>query len=142
MFAAKGKRLAQLEKGFDIQTSLYRLMLVQDDDSDQEMSHPEVLGKLWDIGVAYFTLNDGRAVAAYVPDGSLAGGDIEIVPGDVSREAMPRVLSRLRMIRSGQVELNLTGDEKWFTDQASITPYALDVSPLIRYFMVPGEVEP
>ena len=135
------KRIGQLEAGYDLQTTLYRLMLAGKDFSDLPSPLWELILGGHEVGVAYFTLNDGKVVAAHLPEGSLPGRGVELVAGEAARESGPLLMGRLDRVREGQVPLNRMTDEAWFTDQASITPYALDTSPLVRFFMLPEEVE-
>ncbi|MFH1531013.1 MAG: PD-(D/E)XK nuclease family protein, partial [Pseudomonadota bacterium] len=139
--ASVSKRRTQLERGFDLQTSLYRIMLTLGELSNLPPALQEIVGKGCPTGVAYFTLNDGRAVVAHLPTEAFPDADVEVVSGDPARESMPLLFERLRQVREGRVPFNRTGDEKWFNEQASITPYALDGSPLIRLYMLPEEVE-
>lgn len=135
--ASVSKRKAQLERGFDLQASLYRIMVTAGHLADLPEELVLLVWSRCPTGVAYFTLNDGRAVAAHLPAESFADADVDVVPGDPARESMPLLFERLRQVREGHIGFNRDGDEKWFNEQASITPYALDTSPLVRLYTLP-----
>ena len=135
------KRRERMEKGFDSQASLYRVMLKTGDAGDKDNELGKVLKKGSDIGVLYYLMNDQVVLA---DTNGWIGTDL---PGayelgaDISDNAMDLIRTRLKEVRKGKVRLNSEGDEDWFNRNAGITPYALENSPLIRLFMHPGEVE-
>jgi hypothetical protein len=54
---------------------------------------------------------------------------------------MALIRRRLAEIRTGEVRLNREGDAEFFEKEAGIKPYALENSPLIGLFSVPGDAE-
>lgn len=136
------KRRAQMEKGYDSQTSLYRLMLQTGDAKNRDDEMGKALQRGDEIGVLYYLMNDQVAITDTA--GWLAGdlsGAFELGAG-ISTAAMALIRERLKQIKQGEVRLNAEGDEKWFDRNAGITIYALDNSPLLRMFMHPGERMP
>lgn len=136
------KRRAQMEKGYDSQASLYRLMLQTGDAKNRDDELGQALRRGDDIGVLYYLMNDQVALSDTA--GWLAGeisGAFELGAG-ISTAAMTLIRERLKQVKNGEVRLNAEGDEKWFDRNADITIYALDNSPLLRMFMHPGEVMP
>jgi hypothetical protein len=136
------KRRAQMEKGYDSQASLYRLMLQTGDAKNRYDGLGQALQRGDEIGVLYYLMNDQVALSDTA--GWLAGdipGAYELGAG-VSTAAMTLIHERLRQVKHGEVRLNVEGDEKWFDKNAGIKIYALDNSPLLRMFMHPGEVLP
>lgn len=131
-----------MEKGFDSQTSLYRLMLQNGDAKDKDDELGCALRRGDEIGVLYYLMNDQVALAdtaGWLPND--LPGAFELGAG-ISTQAMALIRKRLAQVEKGEVCLNSEGDEKWFDRNAAIKIYALDNSPLLRIFMHPGEVTP
>jgi len=61
--------------------------------------------------------------------------------GNVAGEAIALIERRLNEVRDGLLCLNREGDGQFFEKQAGMKPYALENSPLIPLFTVPGEAE-
>ena len=53
-------------------------------------------------------------------------------------QAMDLLITRLAEVGSGQIRLNNEDDRKFFEKTANLAPYALDASPLVARFMMPG----
>ena len=51
---------------------------------------------------------------------------------------MDFLVTRLAEVGAGLVRLNSEDDRKFFEKTANLVPYALDASPLVLRFMVPG----
>jgi ATP-dependent helicase/nuclease subunit B len=137
-----GKRREQMEKGYDSQTSLYRLMLQTGDAMDKDDELGRALRRGDEIGVLYYLMNDQVALsdtAGWLP-GDVPGA-FELGAG-ISTEAMALIRQRISQVRNGHISLNTEGDEKWFDRNAGIRIYALDNSPLLRMFMHPGDTTP
>lgn len=135
-------RRKRMEKGFDSQASLYRLMLQTGDAAGREDDLGSALRRGDEIGVLYYLMNDQTVlcdtsgwIAADLP------GAYELGEG-ISGNAMALIRKRLVQVKRGEILLNRQGDEDWFDKNAGITLYALDNSPLLRLFMIPGEVLP
>ena len=127
------KRRARLEAGWDLQLGLYREML----------NRPERTGELLEaalagkprIGVAYHLINDQGVLLEGLepPDG--VGTVLE---GEISTHAMDLLITRLAEVGAGLIRLNSEDDRKFFEKTANLAPYALDASPLVSRFMMPG----
>jgi ATP-dependent helicase/nuclease subunit B len=137
-----GNRQARMQKQFDCQANLYRLMLRTGglkDASDEALARR--LGSAGEIGVVYSLLKD--QVALTDTDLPMARGipSWNFVGDDVSSQGMALTRHRLEEVRRGKLSLNRAGDAEYFDKKAKVTPYALDASPLVRLFTVPGDTE-
>ena len=139
--SSSGPRRQRMGKGYDSQASLYRLMLQTGGLPDADDSVKKALERSREIGVLYFMLNDqiGLTDTDGWTDGTIP--NIVELATDVSFEVLPLIEDRLGELAEGTIRLNTEADEKWFDRVAKITPYALDVSPLVRLFMCPLEPE-
>ena len=90
-------------------------------------------------GIVYFMTNDQTSLSdeLVVESGAIPGW--EVLEGDVAQQAMSLIRERLAEVRAGQLFLNRDGDAAFFDKQAGVKPYALDNSPLIPLFTIPGE---
>jgi len=61
-----------------------------------------------------------------------------VVEGGISVQAMDMLVTRLAAVGSGLIRLNSKDDRKFFVKTANLAPYALDGSPLVARFMMPG----
>lgn len=138
---SKGRQ-TQMTKGYDSQASLYRKMLSSGgpkDDADEELLRR--IHEATQTGIIYYTLLDGCVLAdAVLPDTDAIPG-WHSLDNDVAEYALALIRRRLDEVRAGCLHLNREGDAEFFKKQAGITPYALDDSPLIPLFTIPGEVE-
>ena len=135
-------RRERMQRKFDCQANLYRLMLRTGglkDITDESLARR--LAGAGEIGVVYSLLKDQVALtdtdlplARSVPGWNFVGDE-------VSCQAMGLIRQRLEEVRAGELSLNRAGDADFFDKQAKVTPYALDASPLVRLFTVPGDVE-
>lgn len=139
--SSSSTRKKQMEKGFEIQGSLYRTMLntggVTNAKNDLLST---ALEKNPEIGIAYYTLND-QAILADSEDWlskDLPG--ITEYQSDVSGGAMELVSVRIQEIQNGIVRVNSIDDEEYFEENAGIPlKYSIGISPLVRLFMQAGE---
>jgi ATP-dependent helicase/nuclease subunit B len=140
--SSSSSRRPRMEKGYDCQASLYRLMLQTEglkyaDDEALALR----LRSASHTGVVYYLLNDQVSLTdtALPESGQIAGW--QLIENDVSGQAMALLAHRLDEVRVGQLHLNREGDAEYFKKQAGITPYALEASPLIELFTLPGDAE-
>ncbi len=120
------KRQDRMEKGYDLQASLYRRMLAGRKIQNREIGEA--------VGVAYYAMNDQITITdrAFVPDRQVSG--VRVIEGDVSHEALMLLRKRFVELHGGRVVLNRIGDEKRIPKETGIQAYALDRSPLIALF--------
>ena len=126
------KFVTRLNKGFDLQTMIYRKLYKQE--------------KTENIAIhsGYYTLNDQRLVLDYYKDTGL--DDIEQVELETSsiknqyEQAEKKIRQRIKQLKSGTVELNTEGDAKYWEDLGvSSLGYAIDDNPIIKQFIKPSE---
>lgn len=127
------KRRARLEAGWDLQLGLYREMLKRPEKTGEVLE--AALAGCPTIGVAYHLINDqGVLLEGFrAPDGI-----VTVVEGEISKQAMGRLIIRLAEVRAGLIRLNSEDDRKFFEKTANLAPYALDASPLVSRFMMLG----
>ena len=137
-------RRKRMELGYECQASLYRAM-AQTGGLKSWGGHANVNKSLaarlraadW-IGIAYYTMRDQVCLS----DSSLPGYEgirgWHAVDEDVTREASAIIRERLAELRTGAVRLNLATDREYFEKQCGIHPFALDASPLIELYALPG----
>jgi hypothetical protein len=135
-----GKRLTQMQKGFDSQASLYRTMLQSGGPKDRDKA--DLVAKIRaaaQTGVVYYLMNDQVALCDSALPGSSALPGWQTINGDIAGQAMPLIEQRIGEVRAGVLSLNRDADQEFFEKQAGITPYALEASPLIRLFTLPSD---
>lgn len=140
--SSANKRRPQMQKGYDSQTSLYRTMLQTGGPKDTDNADlANQLVKNNQVGVVYFMLNDQTVLSdsALFESGEIPGW--EVIEDDIAGHAIELINKRLDEVQSGLLCLNREGDAEFFDKQAGIKPYALDNSPLIQLFMIPGDAE-
>jgi RecB family exonuclease len=127
------KRLARLKAGWDLQLGLYREMLKRPEKTGEMLE--AALAESPTIGVAYHLINDQGVLleGLRAPDGI-----VTVVEGEISRQAMDLLITRLAEVGAGLIRLNSEDDRKFFEKTANLAPYALDTSPLVSRFMMPG----
>ena len=127
-------RIERMKKGFDMQTSLYRIMLETGGVANDEALAGS-LKKVGEIGALYYLLNDQTAVSdsSGWTAGNIAG--FHEMGDGISENALTMIRERIGQLEAGQVVLNSNTDEEWFEKKAGIKPYAFDNSPLVRLFM-------
>jgi hypothetical protein len=128
-------RIERMKKGYDSQTSLYRIMMTNGGPVEANMELQKALGDIGEIGVMYYLLNDQTALtdSSGWTNGEIAG--LHEMGDAIADKAMALIRERIGQVEAGQVVLNTVDDEKWFKKEAGITAYAFDKSPLIRMFM-------
>lgn len=127
------KRRARLEAGWDLQLGLYRAMLMRPEKSSEVLE--DALAGHPTIGVAYHLINDqGVLLEGLDPP----EGVVTVMNGEISANAMSLLVTRLAEVGSGVIRLNTTDDRSFFEKTANVAPYALDRSPLVTHFMMPG----
>lgn len=127
------KRRARLESGWDLQLGLYREMLKRPEKTGDVLE--AALAGNPQIGVAYHLINDQGVLLEGIkpPDGV-----VTVVEGEISVQAMDLLITRLAEVGAGVIRLNSEDDRKFFEKTANLAPYALDASPLVARFMMPG----
>jgi len=135
------KRLVQMQKGYDSQASLYRAMLQSG--GPKSPDDPALVARLKSAatrGVVYYMLNDQVALTdTALPEATTIPG-WRSFEGDIAALALGLISQYIGEVRAGQLRLNRGGDADFFRQQAGLTPYALENSPLITLFSVPAEV--
>lgn len=135
------KRLAQMQKGYDSQASLYREMLRSGGPKNKD--NTDLISRIRaaaQTGVVYYLLNDQVQLCDTELPGSAAVPGWRTINGDIAGQAMALIEQRIGEVRNGRLLLNREDDATFFEKQAGITPYALDSSPLIRLFTLPSDV--
>ena len=124
-------RRKRMEAGWDLQAGLYRDMIAnplhEPGDGIEALA-----GK--HVGLAYHLMND----SGFLTSGVILPADVyaEDMGDSVNDAAVERLRERLDQLREGRILLNTSSDEKFFRNEAGITPYALvDGSPLVTAFM-------
>lgn len=138
--SSANSRRPRMQKGYDSQANLYRTMLQTGGPKSED--NAALLDRLRagdTTGIVYFMTNDQISLsdALVVESGAIPGW--EVLEGDVAHLAMGLIRERLREVSAGQLILNREGDAQFFDKQAGVKPYALDNSPLIPLFTLPGE---
>ena len=140
--SSANSRRPRMQKGYDSQASLYRTMLQTGGPKDKESTElSNYLGKVAQTGIVYFMLNDQTSLSdsMLIESGEIPGWDV--MDGDVASHAIELIKKRLREVQAGLLCLNREGDTVFFDKQAGVKPYALENSPLITLFTMPGEAE-
>ena len=138
--SSANSRRPRMQKGYDSQANLYRTMLqTGGPKSEDNTALLERLKAGDSTGIVYFMTNDQTSLsdALVVESGAIPGW--EVLDGDVAQQAMTLIRERLGEVRAGQLYLNRDGDAAFFDKQAGVKPYALENSPLIPLFTIPGD---
>lgn len=133
-------RLPRMEKGYDSQVSLYRAML---ESGGPKAGESGALGERLragaDTGIVYYMLNDQACLSdTLLPEADAIPG-WRTLDNDVAEAAMALIRRRLEEVRAGELWLNREGDAEFFEKEAGIKPYALEASPLVGLFTLPGD---
>lgn len=133
--SGSSSRLDRMKKGYDSQTSLYRIMMTTGGPVEADKEVQKALAEIREIGVMYYLLNDQTALSdsSGWTRGEIAG--LHEMGNGIAVRAMALIRERIEQLEAGLVLLNRKDDEKWFKKEAGITAYAFDKSPLIRLFM-------
>ena len=138
--SSANSRRPRMQRGYDSQANLYRTMLqTGGPKSEDNTALLERLRAGDTTGIVYFMTNDQTSLsdALVVESGAIPGW--EVLEGDVAEHAMTLIRERLREVGAGELYLNREGDALFFDKQAGVKPYALENSPLIPLFTIPGE---
>jgi hypothetical protein len=138
--SSANSRRPRMLKGYDSQASLYRTMLQTGGPKSQENGELlERVSSASHTGIVYFMLNDQTALsdALLIESGQIPGW--EVMQGNVASFAIELIQERLREVEAGLLCLNREGDAVFFEKTAGVKPYALENSPLIPIFTMPGE---
>lgn len=134
--SSSATRRQRLQKGWDLQVDLYRRMSVELDERSNESAvriAETLTGWPQLPAVAYHTLNDGNVLLNGIDE--LDSAEVELVTGDIARNALALISARFKALKSGRLETNTTADQKFFRTSAALGTYALEDSPLIAAFM-------
>lgn len=130
-----GRRRTCMEKGYDIQTSLYRRMLKSG--GGVAGRGADALSRLLkegaEVGVLYYMMDDQRSLTdrrEWIPKSVPA---VESPGDDISGNGEALLIGRIAALRAGSLPLNREDDEKEF-EKVGVSTYALDASPLIARF--------
>ena len=134
-----GRRRTCMEKGYDIQTSLYRRMLKDGSvDGRGAPALSRLLKEGADIGVLYYMMDDQRSLTDrrdWLPANLPA---VESPGEDISGNGEAVLAERIGALRAGVLPLNHEDDETKFS-KVGVSTYALEVSPLLERFVHPAE---
>ena len=111
-------RRKRMEKGWDLQVALYRLMI--EDAGNEETRRIAEGGE--DVDIAYHLLRDGVTLATGRATDS---GELERVGSDISGEALKRLGRTLSELEKGIIRLNGRNDALEYEKESGFKPYAL-----------------
>ncbi len=135
-------RRQRMHKGYDSQASLYRAMLRSGGpkNSENELLVARIRTAAW-TGIVYYMLNDQVSLSDAMLPESITIPGWQALENDVAGRAMALIQRRLAETRAGDLRLNRDGDAEFFEKRAGVKPYALENSPLIGLFTLPGDTE-
>lgn len=134
-------RWQRMNKGYDHQTALYRIMIRTGGLKRPEKARAGLAAELaayqdsGEIGAMYFLMNDQNVLTdtkGWLPEGI---GGVQEMGEAIADASMSLIGTRFSELREGRIILNRPEDEDEFKKNRGITPYALDSSPLVRKFM-------
>lgn len=130
-------RRQRLDAGWDLQVGLYREMLKHPQHGSKKKNEvlEHALANKPNIGIAYHLINDQGVLLEGL---DLRDHRVTVVEGEISSKAMSSLRERLAEVKTGKIRLNTEDDRAFFEKEAKLTPYALDRSPLVSYFMMPS----
>lgn len=143
-WSMSGTRRRRMENRFDSQAHLYRAMLEsggpkplrhQPNGSERE-ALARRLKTANEIGIVYFMMKDRIFLADGPLPRRLSVRGWDAVGEDVAELATTGIAESLAELRKGIVRLNEESDREFFAD-VGLSPYALDVSPLVDLFTIP-----
>jgi len=115
-------RTPRMEKGYDLQASLYRKMISRKGGGIDATTKQ--------ISVMYYTLNDQEILMDKANDQLPQARAY----GNIDEHALVLLKQRISELKGGKIKLNKVGDSETIGKETGITPYALDNSPLIGKF--------
>ncbi|TFG58784.1 MAG: PD-(D/E)XK nuclease family protein [Deltaproteobacteria bacterium] len=133
------KRQTCMEKGYDVQASLYREMLrtgIVDEKGGETLIRALEEGR--EIGLLYYMMNDQRVLtdtSDWIPR---TVPRVREMGCEISANGMVLVRDLLRTLRSGKIPLNREDDAETFDKRGITAKYALEVSPLVMRFAHPA----
>lgn len=128
------KRRPSMQKYYDSQASLYRLMLKTGGFKDEDkIELTNSIKKATGIGVVYYMLLDETALSD-MPLFDNKPHHWDFVGSDVSSKAMQEISVQLMQIKKGEIKMNRMQDAQFYERDAGIKPYTLTNSPLISLF--------
>ena len=130
------KRQRSMEAGFDIQLPLYRLMATSGTIEGLAGNVVTAIRGGAAVGIAYFMMDDGRALTDLVVDLGVSHYTWRPIETDISAIAMPIVRQRLASLRKGSIDRDTVS---WLTQLdkvGNVGLYAIDSSPLIPRFVL------
>ena len=139
--AGSRRRRKSMEAGFDIQLPLYRLMATSGGVEGLAEGVVTAIRGGAAVGIAYFMMDDGRALTDLVVDLGISHSTWRPIESDISAIAMPIIRQRLASLRNGSIERDTVG---WLTrlDKiGNVGLYAIDSSPLIPRFVLDDSLE-
>ena len=122
-----GSRLKRLEKGYELQTLIYR-ELYQQRNADSE------------VVSGYYTLNDTTLLTDQLlaPSDHLNVMQPKLDLNEQSAEAVALVKARLQDLQNGIIKLNHCTDDKTWKDRG-VAAYALTDNPIVSRFLTHSE---
>lgn len=131
------KRRIQMNKGWDSQTSLYRVMLKTGGVKDEKKKDiANAIKAAKNVGVLYYMMNDQTILADTAEWIGRDVARVEEMGPNISQNAMTHILERIQELRKGVLVLNRENDEKQIEKDTGMTArYALEKSPLVQLFM-------
>ena len=137
--SASKNRRPRMDRGYDSQASLYLAMLRSG--GPKGVVNKALIARLRATArtsIVYYMLNDQVSLTDSMLPESAAIPGWHVLQDDVAGRAMALIQRRLTEVRAGALCLNRDGDAEFFEKRAGIKPYALDNSPLISLFTLPG----
>jgi hypothetical protein len=128
-------RIKRMDKGYDSQANLYRIMIETGGATDGSTELQQTLRQAQQISVMYYLLNDQTALSDSNnwTQNNIAGW---LEMGDaISDNAMALINERITQLCNGQIILNCVDEKTEFEKETGIKPYAFENSPLVELFM-------
>lgn len=128
-------RIKRMDKGYDSQANLYRIMMETGGAVAGSPELNQALEQVKEIGVMYYLMNDQTALSDSKnwTKGNIAGW--HEMGNAISDEAMVLIRDRIKQLENGQIILNSEEEENSIEKETGIKPYAFDGSPLVKLFM-------
>ena len=130
-------RRSRMERGFESQASLYRTMALDQGIGPGRTATADQASTLrgnTDVGIVYFTMRDAVCLSDAEPPGEQRVTGWHAVEGSVSGQALEEIRERLEQVRKGEVRMNGPNDREQIKKEWGVSPFALDLSPLVELF--------